>query len=292
MFHNLGFLLSLPFLKPAKVVLGLAPWHWSLVLLLPFLRRHQVYYFTSYICWDGSRQVHRGGPLAKAAWREFLMHCTTHVFAVSERSKSELVRCGWAAASDVTVVGHSYITQPGPSPSRPKENRFIVVGDLKPIKGIGEILACFASRPGAELTVIGRGEQEALVKEAAAVCPNIRFAGYISDQEALFREYMAHSFLILNCKRIGPSEELFGMVLIEASACGLVPLAADHSGPREILRDGAAGVVFKEGELASAVDTCMGWSDGKYQAVRSSAIENGRRFYVENVAERWKKVLE
>ena len=291
MLHNLGFLLSLPFLRPAKVVLGLAPYHRWLGALLPFLKRHKVYYFTSYTCWDGTRQVHRPSRRTMEKWRAFLRQCA-HVFAVSEKTKSELVRNGWVDEPSVTVVGHSYVTRPDTSASHPKDNRFIAVGALEPRKGIDELLACFAACPDAQLTIVGKGSLEDHVKAAVESHPNIQWLGYISDQKVLFQRYKEHSFFILNSKRTEGWEELFGMALIEASACGLVPLASDHSGPCEILRNGENGLVFREGELSAAVDECIGWSDEEYARVRAAAMDNGRRFYVENVAGRWSKVLE
>lgn len=292
MLRNLGFILSLPFLKPAKVVLGLAPYDRSLTMLRPFLKRHQVYYFTSYTCWDGSRQVHRSGSHTRSVWQAFLRNDAAHIFAVSEKTRTELIRNGLATSSNVTVVGHSYITRPEITPVHRKDNRFIMVGGLQANKGIEELLACFAARPNAYLTVVGKGPLEKKVREAESAYPNIRYAGFISDQQVLFRLYMEHSFILLNSKRMDGWEELFGMVLIEASACGLVPLAADHSGPCEIIRNGVNGIIFPEGGLTSAVEGCMAWSDEEYDQFRAAALENGRKYYVENMAGRWAKVLE
>lgn len=292
MLRNLGFILSLPFLKPAKVVLGLAPYDRSLTMLRPFLKRHQVYYFTSYTCWDGSRQVHRSGPHTRSVWQAFLRNDAAHIFAVSEKTRTELIRNGLTTSSNVTVVGHSYITRPEITPVHRKDNRFIMVGGLQANKGIEELLACFAARPNAYLTVVGKGPLEKKVREAESAYPNIRYAGFISDQQVLFRLYMEHSFILLNSKRMDGWEELFGMVLIEASACGLVPLAADHSGPCEIIRNGVNGIIFPEGGLTSAVEGCMAWSDEEYDQFRAAALENGRKYYVENMAGRWAKVLE
>lgn len=292
MLRNLGFILSLPFLKPAKVVLGLAPYDRSLTMLRPFLKRHQVYYFTSYTCWDGSRQVHRSGSHTRSVWQAFLRNDAAHIFAVSEKTRTELIRNGLATSSNVTVVGHSYITRPEITPVHRKDNRFIMVGGLQANKGIEELLACFAARPNAYLTVVGKGPLEKKVREAESAYPNIRYAGFISDQQVLFRLYMEYSFILLNSKRMDGWEELFGMVLIEASACGLVPLAADHSGPCEIIRNGVNGIIFPEGGLTSAVEGCMAWSDAEYDQFRAAALENGRKYHVENMAGRWARVLE
>ena len=289
---NLGFLLSLPFLQPSKVVLGIAPYNPVLRVLMPFLKRHRVYYFTSYTCWDGSRQVHRGGPRTRAAWRTFLKEHVSHVFAVSETSATELVRNGLAEKERVSVVGHSYRVRPEPAPFRRKDNRFITVANLEPHKGIGELIACFEARPEADLTIVGKGSLEKAVREAAARCPNIHYEGYIADQQVLFDYYRKASFFILNSRRRENWEELFGMALIEASACGAVPLASDHSGPREILRNPDSGVLFPEGNVAQAVDACLRWSDETYNRVRTEAIRNGSRYHVSAIAPRWARILE
>ena len=290
--RNLGFLFSLPFLKPAKVVLGLAPYDRRLVRLRPWLKRHQVFYFTSYTCWDGTRQVHRSGPRTVSAWRAFLQHGVDHVFAVSEKTRKELIRNGLASPSRVTVVGHSYVARPMAPDTCKRNNLFVTAGALDSRKGIEELLACFAARPDAHLTILGKGPLERLVKEYEAACPNIHYAGYVSDQNELFNVYRKHSFFVLNSKRTPDWEELFGMVLIEASACGLVPLAPHHVGPCEILQDGENGILFAEGNVSSAVDACMGWSEEQYGRLRASAIKNGERFFVDNMANRWVKVLE
>ena len=292
MLRNLGFLLSLPFLKPAKMVLGLAPYDRTLALLRPFLKRHQVYYFTSYTCWDGSREVHPSGPRTRAVWLDFLRQDAVHIFAVSEKTRAELLRNGLADESRVSVVGHSYVSRPMAPEVRKKDNGFIAACSLVPWKGIEELLDCFSARPEAHLTIVGRGPLVGKVKAAEAACPNIHYAGYITDQKTLFETYRQHSFFVLNSKRTAQWEELFGMGLIEVSACGLVPLAPTHSGPCEILQDGENGVLFEEGDLSSALDRCLGWSDDRYDIVRQGAIANGGRFYVANMADRWKKVLE
>ena len=290
--RNFGFLCRLPFLKPGKVVLGLAPYDRSLVMLRPWLKRHQVFYFTSYTCWDGTRQVHRSGPRTVAAWKDFLRLDVRHIFAVSEKTRTELIRNGLASPSRVTVVGHSYVVRPKAPAVCKKTNQFITAGSLDSRKGIEELLDCFSTRPEAHLTILGKGPLEGLVKGFEVACPNIHYAGYIADQDVLFDIYQKHSFFVLNSKRTPEWEELFGMVLIEASACGLVPLAPDHSGPCEILRNGENGILFEEGSVSSAVDECLGWGDERYGQIRSAAMENGRRFFVDDVANCWEKVLE
>ena len=81
---NLGFLISLFFSKNKKIVVGIAPFDKKLIRLLPILRRHTVYYHSSWTYWDGSFQPKSSNNSSRVmgAWREFLEEQATHIFAV------------------------------------------------------------------------------------------------------------------------------------------------------------------------------------------------------------------
>ena len=48
--------------------------------------------------------------------------------------------------------------------------------------------------------------------------------------------------------------EGFGIVVIEGMACGLVPVASDIPGPRDILNGKDAGILVPVGDVGAAVD--------------------------------------
>jgi glycosyltransferase involved in cell wall biosynthesis len=82
----------------------------------------------------------------------------------------------------------------------------------------------------------------------------ILFPGFIADADVvpLFREAFA---------LVHPAiTEGYGLVLIEAMACGLPVIAAGASGPREILQDGIDGLIVAPGDssaLAVAMRTLL-----------------------------------
>jgi hypothetical protein len=51
---NIIFLINLMFSKNKKIMLGIAPYDFRVVFLSLILRNHQLYYHTSWICWDRS----------------------------------------------------------------------------------------------------------------------------------------------------------------------------------------------------------------------------------------------
>lgn len=290
--HDVFFLLSLPFRRRCKIVLGVAPYDNRLPWLLRLLRRHEVYYHTSYVCWDGSKFRHKAkNERVIAAWRRLTGSFARHIFAVSETTKRELVANGWASEDRISTVGHSYTLKVEPEP-RAKDNNFVYAGRLVELKGVQELLDIFAARPGAILTIAGSGPFEDRVREYAAKYPNIVYKGYIKGFENIVPLYSQASFLVLNSKRTDVWEELFGMTLIEGMACGCVPIASDHIGPKEIITDNKDGFLVSEGGIASAVDRAFAMTDTQYQLFRSSAIARGATFHCDTVASRWSKILE
>lgn len=291
--RNFVFLQILPFLSRRKVILSIAPYNPQMVSLRRKLKRHQSFFFISYTIWDQSMFVHDyyGDENVLAEWREFLLEDTTHIFAVSEKTKSEMVKNNFAVASKVSVVYHSYKIRINPLPVHDKTNSFISVGGLTASKGTEELLKIFANRPELQLTLVGEGDLKALVLEYCKNCPNIIYKGFIKDQRKLFSLYQESSFLLLNSHRTKTWEELFGMVLIEGSACGLIPVATDHSGPKEIITDGINGFICDEGSIIRGIERCIALNSEQYISIRAAAIENGSRFYVERIAKRWESIL-
>jgi glycosyltransferase involved in cell wall biosynthesis len=86
--------------------------------------------------------------------------------------------------------------------------------------------------------------------------------------------------------------EAFGMVAVEAAACGALPVVADHSGMREVSRQLAATLPKDVGWLTSfpvsngaveaIADRISGWLDlpeGRREAGREALVETARRLW-------------
>lgn len=128
-------------------------------------------------------------------------------------------------------VKPNFVPDPGPRSQPPSRSRTVLyVGRLAPGKGVDVLLRAWAKgRPdGLELLVVGDGE---LRRELEAIAPDgVRFVGRITPPEV--RQVMLDARAL-----VFPSvwQEPFGLVLIEALACGLPVIASDQSGSREIL---------------------------------------------------------
>jgi glycosyltransferase involved in cell wall biosynthesis len=114
------------------------------------------------------------------------------------------------------------------------ESYFLIVSALVPYKRIDlAIEAC--RRAGARLRIVGDGpERDRLERQAG---PETAFLGPLSDEE-IRDEYRRALAVIL------PGEEDFGIVPLEAQACGRPVVALARGGALETVIDGETGVLF------------------------------------------------
>jgi glycosyltransferase involved in cell wall biosynthesis len=120
---------------------------------------------------------------------------------------------------------------------RVPERYLLIVSALVPYKRID--LAIDAARlAGLPLRVVGQGPELEPLKAHAGEAP-VEFLGYQSDESIrdLYRGALA---VVL------PGEEDFGIVPVEAQACGRPVVALARGGALETVRDGVTGVLVPE----------------------------------------------
>jgi D-inositol-3-phosphate glycosyltransferase len=140
----------------------------------------------------------------------------------------------------------------------PPDPMLLYVGRLQPIKGLETLLAAMARLPGpARLLVVG-GEQDEPENghgewlrarvSALGLGDRVRFLGpQRQDRLPLF--YAAAEATVM------PSHyESFGMVALEAMACGTPVVASRVGGLRTTVRDGATGYLVPEGDAAALAE--------------------------------------
>lgn len=290
--RNLFFVWSLMLRSNLKIVLAIAPYNYRLLTLAPLLKKHQVYFHTSFTRWGGADVPHpTDSQVLKNFWRTYLHEVVKHVFAVSEKTRFELSWNSFVNKGKISVVNHSFDIEIPASQSNKKSNNYLYVGRLVEEKGIRELLKYFAQNNDLNLTLAGDGVLVEEVKNFAQEYQNIKYLGYINGLEKLIPIYQQHSFLILNSKRTSEWEELFGISLIEGMAAGCVPLATDHPGPKEIISDGVNGLICEEGMIAELIEKTKFFSQEEYEAMQKNAIERGQSFSSANMAQKWEKLF-
>jgi glycosyltransferase involved in cell wall biosynthesis len=116
------------------------------------------------------------------------------------------------------------------------DSHLLMVSALVPYKRV-ELAIDAAQRVGARLRVVGDGPDRARLERLAG--PGIEFLGRLSDDG--IRDEYRHALAV-----ILPGEEDFGIVPVEAQACGRPVVALGRGGALETVIDGETGVLFGE----------------------------------------------
>ena len=133
----------------------------------------------------------------------------------------------------------------------PPGSHFLIVSALVPYKRI-ELAMAACDHVGAILRIVGDGPDRARLEAQAG--RNVEFLGRLSD-EAVRDEYRRALAVLL------PGEEDFGIVPVEAQACGRPVVALGCGGALETVIDGENGVLFAKpdaGSLAEALERVAG----------------------------------
>jgi glycosyltransferase involved in cell wall biosynthesis len=176
----------------------------------------------------------------------------------------------WGLAADV-VHPPTDLDYFSPDPDTPREEFVLLAGRLVPYKR-PEIAVAAARRAGVPLVVAGDGRSIETCREAAG--PRATFLGAVSDDQLrnLFRRCRAVLF---------PGVEDFGMIPVEAQACGAPVVAVAAGGATETVVDGVTGrlVPFSadaDCQAAALADALE--NDTLESMAGDAAVRNAERF--------------
>ena len=144
----------------------------------------------------------------------------------------------------------------------PVDGQVIVgVSRLVPRKGfdtaIRAVARMRATHPELVLAIAGSGRDEQRLRTLATeLDAPVRFLGRVAHDD-LPRVYGCADVFAMLCRNRwgGLEQEGFGIVFVEAAACGVPPVAGDSGGAAEAVADGETGIVIRHPERdESAVD--------------------------------------
>jgi glycosyltransferase involved in cell wall biosynthesis len=160
------------------------------------------------------------------------------------------------------------------------KNYFLIVSRLVPYKRIDIAVEAF-NKLGLFLKIIGSGVEEEKLKSKAL--PNIEFLGQdLTDLELL--DYYQ------NCRAIiFPGEEDFGLVPIEAQACGKPVIAFGGGGVLESVVSGVTGEFFFPQTPQSLIRALEQFKEKRYKA--NDCRKNAQKFSQEIFKEKFKESL-
>ncbi len=165
-------------------------------------------------------------------WDKRTANRVDHYVAISEHVRKRIERHYHLASEVIFPPVDLELFQP----SKEEHGYFLIVSALVPYKKVDLAVQAF-NKTGARLVVVGKGPDEAKLKRMAK--PNVEFVGWKSDED-LARLYAGCKALIF------PGEEDFGIVPLEAMACGKPVIAYGIGGALETVQEGTSGVFFYE----------------------------------------------
>ena len=223
---------------------------------------------------------------------------STGCFCFISAETRDRARAGSPWTYPVAPVVHAGIDRaqyPGPAevPTRPWDWRLLYMGRLDPRKGTDTLLRAMVRLPEkATLSIVGRGEpsERARLERLAAdlgIADRVRFSW--ATRRETGGVYQEHDCLVF------PAEwpEPFGLVPLEAMACGTPVVATGVGGSAEFLTDGANCLLFAAGDdaaLAKAVQRIAGDSTLRQQ-LRRGGWASADQFDVDHMADAYEQCL-
>lgn len=202
-------------------------------------------------------------------------------------------KSSWTELSNVEVIPDPLafdINQVSPLTNK----RVIAVGRYVYQKGFDLLLQAWKKieqqHPDWELVIYGMGDRtpyEQIITELQIDRTRCHLNGSTSDIKS---EYLNSSLFVFSSRFEG-----FGMVLIEAMACGLPVVSFDCScGPKDIVRHNEDGLLVSSGSiglLAKAMSKMM-YNDNLRQQMAKAAVKNVQRYKLNAICQHWKSLFD
>lgn len=192
------------------------------------------------------------------------------------------------------------VTIPNPSPFTPStistltEKRVIAVARYSHEKGIDLLLQAWAlvekKTEKWRLEVFGDGDTtafNAIIDKLGINRSRCILNGRTSDIE---QEYLKSTIAVCSSRFEG-----FGMIIIEAMACGLAVVSFDCPwGPQSIINDGQDGVLVENGNIEKLADALVSLiqDEKKRNNIAINAVQSVKRFQMDRIANQWKQLFE
>ncbi|MGB9715313.1 MAG: glycosyltransferase family 4 protein [Thermodesulfovibrionales bacterium] len=163
-----------------------------------------------------------------------------------------------------------------------KEDFYLTASRMVPYKRIDLIVEAFSEMPEKRLIVIGDGPDFGKIKNKSK--KNIELLGFQRDE--ILKEYLqkAKAFVFA-------AEEDFGILPVEAQACGTPVIAFGRGGVLETVVEEKTGVFFKEQTVRSLIEAINIFEKKKDMFKPDEIRKNALRFSVDRFRREFKEFI-
>ena len=180
--------------------------------------------------------------------------------AISDSTRDDLVRRGVPRDRIAVIypgVDSVWYAPDADAPRAPRPT-FLYVGRLKRYKGVEVAVRALAlarrSRAELSLDIAGQGDDRPRLERLVAELGQgdaVRFLGFVSQEKK--RDLLRRAWAV-----VFPSpKEGWGIVNVEAAACGTPSLASDSPGLRESVRNGETGFLVPHGDAPALAERML-----------------------------------
>lgn len=175
-----------------------------------------------------------------------------------------------------------------------KERRVIAVGRYVYQKGFDLLLQAWSKieklYPDWQLVIFGDGDRTPYENQMKALGIDDNRCHLNGPTSNVQHEYINSSIFVFSSRFEG-----FGMVLVEAMACGLPVVSFDcPCGPKDIIKDGEDGILVENGNielLASSLSILIN-DESLRKSMSKAGQKNAQRFNIVHIAEQWRDLFE
>ena len=226
-----------------------------------------------------------------------LLRSSARVVAESQDIRSNMQRYFTPELDcDLIPLG---IERPLPAKSPPVDlalpaeaTKMVTLGRLVSRKAVDQLIKITEGLGGSEyLLIMGDGplrpELEAQARKGSA-SPRVRFLGHVCEEDKF--SILRQSDVFVSTSQ----HEGFGLVFLEAMACGLPVISYDRGGQVDFLTDGQTGHVVKLNDSETFANHCQTLLANKLQAIEmgNNAKRVAEEHFIESCALRYEKLFE
>lgn len=228
--------------------------------------------------------------IGKIYWRRQLIRQLRQLKRFVVLSHEDAVE--WTELNNVTVIYN-------PLPFFPKrlsdvsQKQVIAVGRYVPQKGFDRLIPAWSivnkRHPDWTLRIYGDGMRQRLQQQIDEL--NVTSSCILEHTvEDIVEKYCESSIFVLSSRYEG-----FGMVIIEAMACGVPPVSfACPCGPRDIITDDKNGLLVDNGDIEGLAEKICYLIENEdiRQKMGQQAHTDVQRFKIEHIALQWKELFD
>lgn len=148
-----------------------------------------------------------------------------------------------------------------------KDDFYFTASRLVPYKRLALIAEAFSMMPDKKLIIIGDGPERDKVEKVALSSPNISYLGYQNYQTLKEHMMKAKAFIFA-------AEEDFGIVPLEAQACGTPVIAFGKGGSLDTVIDTKTGFYFHQQTTDSIVEAVCKFEENRSLLLSPSEIRD------------------